>query len=130
MHIDMPLHELENYQGKSPKPTDFDDYWTRTLAELNGQSLDYALVPEEIKSVVADCYHLYFKGVDGAKVHCKYVKPKNIQMVGAGLAVFHGYSVDSGDWLLGKGQDIQAKIISAVPTVKRNAVLMLQKTQR
>ncbi|WP_186577103.1 acetylxylan esterase [Aquibacillus kalidii] len=99
MHIDMPIEELEKYMGKSPRPDDFDEYWASALRVLDGQSLDYELVPANFKTSFADCYHLYFTGVGSARVHCKFAKPKQGKATGQGLAIFHGYSVDSGDWL-------------------------------
>ncbi len=32
--IDMPLEELKVYQGRNPKPDDFDAYWDKALAEM------------------------------------------------------------------------------------------------
>lgn len=101
MGNDMSLAELKEYQGRSPKPVDYDTYWARALAELDQQSLAYELVPATFQSELADCYHLYFTGVGGARVHAKYVKPKqaNADKPGPGMAIFHGYACDSGDWL-------------------------------
>lgn len=99
MHIDMPIEELQTYMGKSPKPIDFDEYWDRALKELENASLDYQLVPANFKTRYADCFHLYFTGVGGASVHGKLVKPKKGKATGQGLAIFHGYSGNSGDWL-------------------------------
>jgi cephalosporin-C deacetylase len=99
MHMDMPLSELKGYMGKSPKPDDFDQYWERALAELDQQPLEYELIPANMKTSYAECFHLYFIGVGGARVHCKFVKPTNIDKPGPGLAYFHGYSVDSGEWM-------------------------------
>ncbi|GAA0135968.1 acetylxylan esterase [Paenibacillus sp. YSY-4.3] len=98
MGNDMPLAELKQYEGSSPKPADFDSYWERALQELAGQPLDYELVPAESVSPLADCYHLYFIGVGGARIHAKYVKPKKVEGKGPAMAMFHGYSCDSGDW--------------------------------
>lgn len=95
----MPLADLYNYQGKSPRPIDFDLYWQRGLSELEKQPLDYQLVESDFKSEIADCYHLYFTGLGGAKVHAKYVQPKPNRASGQGLVMFHGYHVDCGDWL-------------------------------
>jgi len=97
MHVDMPLSELKNYMGKSPRPEDFDQYWERALNELEQQSMEVELIPADIQPSFAECYHLYFIGVGGARVHCKFVKPKKPN--GAGIAIFHGYSGNSGDWL-------------------------------
>jgi len=99
MHIDMPIHELETYLGKNPKPADHELYWGRGLAELDELSLQYELVPADFQSDIADCYHLYFTGVGGARVHCKYVKPKITKLNGPGIVIFHGYSGNSGEWM-------------------------------
>ena len=32
--IDMPLEELRTYQGRNPRPADFDEYWDQALAEM------------------------------------------------------------------------------------------------
>lgn len=98
MSSDMALAELKQYEGSSPRPADFDAYWARALQELEGQSLDYELVPAEFSSPLADCYHLYFTGTGGARIHAKYVKPKKLEDQGPAMAMFHGYSCDSGDW--------------------------------
>lgn len=99
MHLDMPLDELKNYQGKNPRPSDFDEYWNRALQELDQQSLGYDLVEADIQTKFAKCYHLTFEGVGGAKIYAKLVQPKQEIATGQAVAMFHGYSVDSGDWL-------------------------------
>lgn len=94
------LSQLQAYEGISPKPGDFDRYWERALSELDAQSLNYELVPAEFTSVLAECFHLYFTGVGGARIHCKYVRPKlSSAGKGPGVVMFHGYGCDSGDWL-------------------------------
>lgn len=98
MNVDMPLQQLKEYMGSSPKPADFDAYWQRALDELDQQSLDYELVPSEFTSELAECFDLFFTGVGGARVHCKLAKPKPGHAKGSGIVMFHGYNVDSGDW--------------------------------
>ncbi|WP_178075991.1 alpha/beta fold hydrolase [Paenibacillus oralis] len=92
------IEDLLKYQGSSPKPKDFDDYWERALMELDAQPLDYELEAADFRTPLAECYHLYFIGVGGARVHAKYVKPRALQRKGPGLALFHGYHTGSGDW--------------------------------
>ncbi|MCH1641325.1 acetylxylan esterase [Paenibacillus timonensis] len=92
------LVDLLTYEGSSPKPDDFDAYWARALGELDAQPLKYELVPADFQTPLAECYHLYFMGVGGARVHAKLAKPKHPQGRGAGLALFHGYHTGSGDW--------------------------------
>ncbi|GAA0371558.1 acetylxylan esterase [Bacillus horti] len=98
MYNDMSLEGLRSYQGSSPKPTDFDSYWSRALKELDEQSLEYEHIPANIQTDVAECFHLYFTGVGGARVYAKLVKPKQIKEHRRGIVMFHGYSGNSGDW--------------------------------
>jgi len=100
MHTDLPLEELKQYMGSSPRPADFDDYWERALHELGQQSLEYELVPATFSSPLVECYHLYFTGVGGARVHAKLVRPKSVSadVAGPAMVMFHGYACDSGDW--------------------------------
>ncbi|WP_394549149.1 acetylxylan esterase [Priestia aryabhattai] len=99
MKFDMPLSELKKYKGINPKPHDFDGFWKDSLEELNKYSLEYELIPADFQSNFAECYHLYFTGVGGAKIHCQLVKPKNKVKKGPALIWFHGYHVSSGDWI-------------------------------
>lgn len=95
------LNELLNYQGSSPKPADFDSYWERALQELDGLIYDVELVPATFQTPLAECYHLYFTGVGGARVHAKLARPKRSgagSPQSPGLLLFHGYHTDSGDW--------------------------------
>lgn len=98
MHLDMPLEKLKTYMGKSPKPKDFDEYWARALRELDEISLDYELVKANIDAPGVECFDLYFKGVGGAKIRCMLARPKHKNVPGPGILMFHGYSVNSGDW--------------------------------
>jgi len=74
--LDMPLHELHQYQGCSPRMPDFDAYWQQALSELDGVQADVTLTPAEFQAPFAECFDLYFTGVDGARVYAKYLRPK------------------------------------------------------
>ena len=98
--LDYPLNELKNYRGSSPCPADFDAYWKKALTELDACSLEYTLEPAEFSAPGVICNYLYFKGVGGAKVCCKFLRPENIppgKKIPA-VAMFHGYSGNSGGW--------------------------------
>ncbi|MEI2402452.1 acetylxylan esterase [Niallia taxi] len=99
MKFDMPLSDLQQYQGINPKPDDFDAYWAAGLKELQAQSLDYELIPASFQSKAAECFHLYFTGIGGARIHGQLVRPKGQTIPGPGLLWFHGYHVNSGDWM-------------------------------
>ncbi|WP_044479599.1 acetylxylan esterase [Paenibacillus antibioticophila] len=96
--IDMPMPELLKYQGISPKPEDFDQYWARALAELEAVDPKVELVPSEFQAPQAECFDLYFTGVQGARIHAKYVRPKAAATPHPAVLQFHGYAWNSGDW--------------------------------
>ncbi len=98
MLVDMKPAELLQYQGSSPCPADIDEYWDRALAELAATEPNVELVPAPFQVPYADCYDLYFTGVRGARVHAKFIRPKNIQGAVPAVVQFHGYSGSSGDW--------------------------------
>lgn len=96
--IDMPMSELLKYQGISPKPDDFDQYWARALAELEEVDPQVELVPSDFQAPHAECFDLYFTGVQGARIHAKYVRPKAATEPHPAVLQFHGYAWNSGDW--------------------------------
>ncbi len=96
--IDLPLRELETYQGINPKPSDFDRYWDAALEELEKVDPSPELVPSIFQAPSADCYHLYFTGVGAVRIHAQLLKPRNTIGRGPGLVRFHGYSANAGDW--------------------------------
>lgn len=97
--FDMPFEELQTYQGINPRPDDFDDYWERGLAEMRATDPDIEIVPAEFQTSFAECSHLYFIGVGGARVYAKLLRPKNVSGPHPAVLMFHGYSGSSGDWL-------------------------------
>jgi cephalosporin-C deacetylase len=96
--VDMPLVELERYEGLNPRPEDFDAYWERALDEMRAVDPEVELVPAKLQTSFAECFHLYFTGVRGARVHAKLVRPRAPRAKCPALLQFHGYSVDSGDF--------------------------------
>jgi cephalosporin-C deacetylase len=96
--VDLPLAELKQYTGLNPRPLDFDAYWERALAEMRATAPEVELVPAKVQASFAECFHLYFTGVRGARVHAKYVRPKQRRGRGPALLDFHGYSGNSGDF--------------------------------
>ncbi len=98
-NVDLPLKELKKYRGKNERPRDFDAYWNKAVADLDAQNLDYKLERAKFQAEGVECYHLFFTGVGGAKVHCKFVKPVQTPAPCRALLMFHGYHCDSGDWM-------------------------------
>ncbi|NIA12540.1 MAG: prolyl oligopeptidase family serine peptidase [Nitrospiraceae bacterium] len=97
--IDMPLAELEQYGGINPRPDDFDAYWERALAEMRGVDPKVELIPADFQAPFAECFDLYYTGVRGARIHAKYVRPRNGGATPHPAVLrFHGYSGSSGEW--------------------------------
>ncbi|TJY44331.1 acetylxylan esterase [Cohnella pontilimi] len=96
--IDFPLDVLQSYQGINPKPSDFDAYWDRALQEMRAVEPQLEFVPSAFQVPFADCFDLYFTGVRGARIHVKYIRPKNVPEPHPAVLQFHGYTGDSGDW--------------------------------
>ena len=97
--LDFPLEKLKTYKGSSPLPKDFDTYWAKALKDLDNQPLDYQLEDVDFHAPGVICKHLYFTGVGGARVGCKFLYPENVTGKIPAIAMFHGYSGHSGGWV-------------------------------
>lgn len=97
--FDMPFEQLQTYQGTNPRPADFDAFWDRSLAEMHALDPQIEIRPAEFQTPFAQCSHLFFTGVGGARVHAKLLQPKNPVGRHPALVMFHGYSGSSGDWV-------------------------------
>lgn len=108
--IDKPLSELCEYRGTNPKPSDFDAYWERALAELDAVDPAPELIPvDALGPCNAETYDLFFTSVGGARIYAKYLRPRNAPANNPALLIFHGYTGNSGDWhdkLVWTGQGI------------------------
>lgn len=96
--IDMPLAQLKEYSGRNSRPVDLDEFWDRALSEMRSVDAQVELVPHPLDAPFAECFHLYFTGVGGARVHAKYLRPKGSVEPHPAVLMFHGYSGNSGDW--------------------------------
>lgn len=96
--IDLPLEQLRTYQGTNPHPSDLDEFWARSLAEMASMNPNVELKLSDFQSPVAECFDLYFTGVRGARIHAKYLKPKNAAVSAPAVLMFHGYTGSAGDW--------------------------------
>lgn len=96
--IDMPLEELKKYNGISPRPEDFDSYWERALNEMKSVDPQVELIPSSFQTTFAECFELYFTGVKGARIHAKYLRPRENKGPHPAILQFHGYTGNSGEW--------------------------------
>ncbi|HYE07272.1 MAG TPA: alpha/beta fold hydrolase [Planctomycetota bacterium] len=96
--LDMPMHDLLKYQGRNPRPDDFDAFWDASLAEQRRTEPRAELVPADFRAAGVECFDLWFDGVGGARIHAKYLRPAKSVGKRPALLLFHGYSGSSGDW--------------------------------
>lgn len=112
--FDLPLEQLYRYQGRNPRPDDFDRFWDEALDEMRAVDPQLDLAPAEFECAVADCFHLTFSGVRGARVHAKLLRPKRTTGPHPAVLMFHGYSGDSGDWTSKLGYVAQGFTVAAL----------------
>ena len=96
--VDMPLEKLKTYQGRNPRPADFDEYWDAALAEMNAIDPAPEWTPYAYASQIADCFELRFRSTKGAVIYAKVIRPKKIEGKIPAVLKFHGLSGDSGQW--------------------------------
>lgn len=96
--VDMPIEELREYNGVNPRPADHDEYWDKAIAEMKAVDPQVIFAKASLETPVADCYDMYFTGVNGARIYAKHLRPKNITGKIPAVLMFHGYSGSSGDW--------------------------------
>lgn len=96
--VDMSLEKLREYQGINPCPPDMDAFWDKAIAEMESIDPQIELSPASFSAPHAECFDLYFTGVGGARVHAKYLRPKNVVQPHPAVLMFHGYTGSSGDW--------------------------------
>ena len=96
--VDMSLERLKVYEGRNPRPADFDEFWDASLAEMNAIDPKAVFTPYEYPSVIADCFELTFTSTKGARIYAKFMKPKNLTAKAPAILQFHGLSGDSGHW--------------------------------
>lgn len=95
---DLPLPELEVFEGRNPRPSDFDDYWSAALDELAETPDARALAPAAFAARAADAFDLTYDGVRGARLHAKLLVPRAATAAAPALVWFHGYMGQSADW--------------------------------
>lgn len=97
--VDMPLEQLLEYKGKNPCPTDFDQFWERSLVQMRNIDPQIEIVPSTFLVPNVLCFDLYFTGIDGARIHTKLLRPKKIKDKSPAIVQFHGYKCNCGDWM-------------------------------
>lgn len=96
--IDMPLHELLKYQGSSPCPSDMNEFWDRSVLEMEQLGTYCELADARFQVPNTKCYDMHYVGVKGARIHAKVAMPAKITEKLPALCWFHGYSGRAEDF--------------------------------
>ncbi|MBE5799698.1 MAG: acetylxylan esterase [Clostridiales bacterium] len=90
--LDMPLSQLKTYMGINPCPPDIDAFWDRQVQAMEALGTDCELIEADFQVPGAKCYHLYFTGMGGARVHAKLAMPADIAAPVPAICIYHGYA--------------------------------------
>lgn len=96
--FELPIEELKKYQGRNPRPEDFDDYWENALEEMWAVNSEVELKPARFRAENVECMDMYFTGVKQARIHVKYCRPVKTGKKHPAVLKFHGYTDDAGTW--------------------------------
>jgi cephalosporin-C deacetylase len=112
--FDLPFDQLKLYQGINPRPDDFEIFWDKGLAEMRSTNPQVELIPSKFQLPNVECFHLYFTGVGGARVHAKLLRPAKSSSPHPAVLMFHGYSGNSGEWSDKLGYVAQGYTVAAL----------------
>ncbi len=76
MLFDLPLDQLKLYKPDRPEPTDFDQFWSQTLAETRQFPLDARFNPVKTWLKLVDVFDVTFNGFGGQPIKAWLVLPK------------------------------------------------------
>lgn len=96
--FEMPLEALYRYEGRNERPADFDEYWDRAVAEMEALGTGCELIPAARTFPGVECFEMYFTGVGGARIHCRYARPARRDGKVPAVCMFHGYSGSCGEF--------------------------------
>jgi cephalosporin-C deacetylase len=68
MFVDLPESQLRSYVSDQNEPDDFDDFWTRTLAEARAFPLGVVLTPVDTGLTSIQTYDVTFNGFGGQPI--------------------------------------------------------------
>ena len=96
--FDLSWENLQSYEGRNPKPSDFDSFWDSGLQEIADLDPETELVQSTFQTPFAECFDMYFTSAGGARIHAKLVRPREIENPQPAVLIFHGYTGRAGDW--------------------------------
>ena len=94
----------------------FERYWNDTLADMRARAADWRLETTDFAAPGVRCDYLWFTGIGGARIRCKFLRPQQITKKIPAVCLFHGYSGHSGDWVSKLPYALEGFAVLAVET--------------
>lgn len=102
MLFDLPLEQLKTYLPQRIEPTDFDDFWTRTLTETRAYPLNANFTRVKTPLKLVEVYDVTFNGFGGHPIKGWFILPAAPSTSLPCIVEYIGYGGGRGlphDWL-------------------------------
>jgi len=96
MLTDLPEADLWAYRSSAAEPADFDEFWSRTLAEANEHPLEVTMEPFDSGLATVDVFDVAFAGFGGHRISAWLLVPKNAGERMPGVVHYAGYGGGRG----------------------------------
>lgn len=103
MLFDLPLEELRLYKPERMEPSDFDEFWSRSIADAQKYELNANFQKVDFFLSLFETYDVTFNGFGGQPIKGWFVYPNNSEKQLPCVVNFIGYGGGRGfplDWLL------------------------------
>lgn len=90
-YVDMPLDELRAWKPDVREPADFDEFWTRTLAEHRAIAVEPTIAPADSPITTVDIFDVTFGGFNGDPIKGWLWIPKDLTGPAPAIVEFQGY---------------------------------------
>ncbi|MFI6922797.1 acetylxylan esterase [Nonomuraea spiralis] len=94
--FDLPIEQLRSYLPDRDEPADFDDFWSRTLAEAGRFDLAAEFTPYDLPLPGVEVYDVSFAGWGGHRIHGWFILPRGVQEPVPCVMHYIGYSGGRG----------------------------------
>lgn len=99
MYIDLPEAQLREYRSAVTEPADFDEFWTRTVAEARTHEGPPRLTAVATPLTTIEVHDVTFPGFGGHPVHAWYRRPAGVPGPLPVVVQYVGYGGGRGDTL-------------------------------
>lgn len=96
--IDLGLEELKKYEGRNPRPADFDAFWDAGLFEMRALPESLRRKEAGFQLPAAQNEDWFFTGVGNAQIYARAAIPR-AEGPHPVVVLFHGYTSRVADWL-------------------------------